>query len=287
MTNDVTYKDGLLRHNAVLAEGMVIAPIVACCDTLQKALLLSLQFVIVTVLTVFIGSFYSRRLPYAFRILLYVLTASVLYIPSALLCEYIAPATYADLSVLQLPGLGEVSGAAFMYLPLLSVNSFIVLHSELHFYHYRRGKMLGVLTAHAAGFTLAACFAGSVREILAHGTLFGFAVDMPIVMKGFAAPWGAREIQKPVSPPARFVERGADAYDLLERGYSCPDHPSGDQPRRAEAAVRQGHHTGPQDLSRPLHRRCGLLCHRSALGRAVRAPSDWPGLRRHHALLRR
>lgn len=190
MTNDMNYKDGLFRHNAVLSEGMVIAPVVVLCDTLQKALLLSLEFVLVTVLTVFLGSFYPRKLPYASRIILYVLTASLLYIPSALLCEFIAPAVYAALNVMELPGLGEVSGAAFMYLPLLSVNSFIVLHSELHFYRYRRSRMLGVLTAHAAGFTLAACLMGVMREILAHGTLFGFAVDMPIVMKGFAAPWG-------------------------------------------------------------------------------------------------
>ena len=190
MTNDDTYKDGLFRRNAVLSEGMVIAPVVVLCDTLQKALLLSLEFVIVTVLTVFLGSFYPRKLPYAFRVILYVLTASLLYIPSALLCEYLSPSTYAALSEMQLPGLGTVSGAAFMYLPLLSVNSFIVLHSELHFYQYRRWKMLGVLTAHAAGFTLAACLTGALREILAHGTFFGFAVDMPIVMQGLAAPWG-------------------------------------------------------------------------------------------------
>lgn len=188
--NDNTYKDGLFRHNSVLSEGMVIAPIVVCCDTLRKSLLLSLAFGIITVLTVTVGSFYPRKLPYAFRIILYALTASVIYIPTALLCEFVSPPTYAALTSMTLPGAGTVSGAAFLYLPLLSVNSFIVLHSELHFYHYKRGRMLGVLLAHAAGFTLTACLVGLIREILGCGTILGYAVDMPLVMSGLCAPWG-------------------------------------------------------------------------------------------------
>lgn len=190
MDREKAYKDGLFRHNSVLYEGMVIAPIVICCDTLRKALMLSLAFIIITVFAVFLGSFYPRRLPYAVRIILYALTASAIYIPTALLCEYISPSTYATLTNMVLPGLGNVSGAAFLYLPLLSVNSFIVLHSELHFYHYKRKTMFGVLLAHAAGFGLTACLVGFLREIAAHGTVMGFAVDMPLVMSGMAAPWG-------------------------------------------------------------------------------------------------
>ena len=184
------YKDGLFRHNSVLSEGMVIAPVVVCCDTLRKSLLLSLAFVLITVTAVTLGSFYPKKLPYAVRIILYALTASLLYIPTALLCEYLSPETYAALTNMSLPGLGMVSGAAFLYLPLLSVNSFVVLHSELHFYHYTRGKMLGVLLSHAAGFSLAACLIGCIREVFAHGTFFGFAVDMPLILQGLAAPWG-------------------------------------------------------------------------------------------------
>ncbi len=190
MKSQVEYKDGLFRHNSVLYEGMVIAPIVVCCDTLRKALILSLAFVLITVTSVLIGSLYPRRFPYAVRIILYALTASAIYIPTALLCEYISPSTYAALTNMVLPGQGLVTGAAFLYLPLLSVNSFVVLHSELHFYRYPRKQMLGVLLAHAAGFSLVACLASFLREIAAHGTVLGFAVDMPLVMSGIAAPWG-------------------------------------------------------------------------------------------------
>ena len=124
------------------------------------------------------------------RIVLYALTAAALYIPAAMLCEYISPSVYGSLGSMVVPGQGIVPDAAAMYLPLLSVNSFIVLHSELHFYHMRRPVMFVSLLAHTAGFLMAACACGAVRELLAHGSLLGHVVDIPLLMRGFAAPWG-------------------------------------------------------------------------------------------------
>ena len=190
MERKQSISDGFLRRNAVLSKGMVIAPIVACCDTMQKALMLSLVFACVTILTVLIGSFYPKRLVYAVRIMLYALTASALFIPTALLCEYLSPSVYGAMGSMLLPGEGVVPDAAAMYLPLLSVNSFIVLHSELHFYHLRRPVMLASLIAHTAGFCAAACACAAVRELLAHGSILGHVVDIPLLMRGVAAPWG-------------------------------------------------------------------------------------------------
>ncbi len=166
--------DGLLRKNAVLAEGMVIAPIVVCCDTLPNALILSLAFFCITFLTVLIASFYPKRIPYAVRIVLYALTAALVYIPTAMLCEY-----------LSLSSIGKIG----LYLPLLAVNSFIVLHSELYFFKLRRRVMIPALFFHIAGFCMAALVVGLLREILAYGTICGRAVDMPLLMQGFSAPW--------------------------------------------------------------------------------------------------
>lgn len=182
--------DGFLRRNAVLAQGMVIAPIVVCCDTLQKALLLSLSFACITMLTVLICSFYSRKIVYTVRIILYALTAAAVFIPTSLLCEYLSPSIYALLGMMQLPGTSELTSAGVMYLPLLSVNSFIVLHSELYFYRLRKPMMLVSLFWHTAGFVLAACLIACIRELLAYGSIGGHVVDMPLLMQGFAAPWG-------------------------------------------------------------------------------------------------
>lgn len=188
--NKTSLTDGFLRKNAILSEGMVIAPIVVCCDTLLKALLLSLAFACITILTVLIGSFYPKRVPYAIRIILYALTAAALFIPTALLCEYISPSVYAALGSIPMPGTDLPTEGAVMYLPLLSVNSFIVLHSELHFYHMRRPVMLASLASHTAGFCMASCVCGIIRELLAHGSIAGHVVDIPLLTRGFAAPWG-------------------------------------------------------------------------------------------------
>ncbi len=166
--------DGLLRRNAVLAEGMVIAPIVVCCNTLENALILSLAFACITFPTVCMGAFYPKRLPYALQVILYALTACLWLIPAAFLCQIISPEAFAAIG---------------MYLPLLTVNSFIVLHSQLHFYQLRRRVMLPVLVFHIAGFAAAAAAVGLIRELLAYGTLFGKVVDMPLLMEGLAAPW--------------------------------------------------------------------------------------------------
>lgn len=174
--------DGFLRKNAVLAQGMVIAPIVVCCDTLQKALLLSMAFACITILTVAVCSLYPRKLVYTVRVILYALTAAVLFIPVSLLCERVSPSVYASFAV--------QGGAGLMYLPLLSVNSFIVLHSELYFYHLRKSVMLVSLISHTAGFCLTACLIACIRELLAYGSIGGHVVDMPLLMQGFSAPWG-------------------------------------------------------------------------------------------------
>ena len=187
--NTRSLTDGLLRRNAVLSEGMVIAPVVVLCDTLPKAAMLSLAFAVITILTVVIGSFYPRRLVYTARIILYALTASLIFIPTALLCEYISPDIYAALGTMTIPGEQSLTDTAVMYLPLLTVNSFIVLHSELTFYHLPRGAMITSLFFHTAGVALAACLTGAIREILAYGSIAGHIVDMPLLLRGIASPW--------------------------------------------------------------------------------------------------
>lgn len=171
---DFSVFDGLLRRNAALSEGMVIAPIVVCCDSLYKALMLSLAFACITFLTILTASFYPPKMVYAVKIILYALTAAVYCIPVTFLCEWLQP---------------DVAAALGMYLPLLAFNSFIVLHSELYFYRIRRKVMLPALFFHILGFSLTAVIIGAVRELLAYGTLCNRVMAMPLVIQGIRAPW--------------------------------------------------------------------------------------------------
>lgn len=166
--------DGLLSRNAVLSEGMVIAPIVVCCDTLYKALMLCLAFSCITFFTVLICSLYPRNTVYAVKVIRCALTASILYLPVSMLCSRVQP---------------ELAAALGIYLPLLVFNSFIVLHTELHFFTVRSRIMVPMLLSHILGFCLTAVLIGGVREILAYGTLCDRVVAMPLVLRGLRAPW--------------------------------------------------------------------------------------------------
>ncbi len=179
MKNKFSVMDGLLKGNAVLAKGMVIAPIIICCTTLQNALLVSIAFALITMITVCIGASYSKDFSYAVRTILYALTGAGVSIPVLLICRAINSNFYDNAGTM-----------TAVYLPLLSVNSLIVLYAESYFYKMPRKKMPVALFFHILGFCAVACIVGAVREILAYGTIMGNAVDMPLLMKGFSSPWG-------------------------------------------------------------------------------------------------
>ena len=179
MKNHNSVTDGLFRGNAVLEKGMVIAPIVVCCTTLQNAILVSLAFALITIVTVWICQFYSKNLSYAVKTICYVMTGAGVALPVLLLCRAFNPNFY-----------DNAGSMTAIYLPLLSVNSFIALYAESYFYKLPPKTMPIVLFFHVLGFCVAACIVGIVREILSFGTVLGNAVDMPLLMKGFSAPWG-------------------------------------------------------------------------------------------------
>ncbi len=166
--------EGLLSRNAVLSEGMVIAPIVVCCDTLYKALMLCLAFSCLTFFTVLICSLYPKNTVYAVKVVRCALTASILYLPVSMLCNWVQP---------------ELAASLGIYLPLLTFNSFIVLHTQLHFFTVKKVRMVPMLLLHILGFCLTAVLIGRVRELLAYGTLCDRVVAMPLVMRGLRAPW--------------------------------------------------------------------------------------------------
>ncbi len=166
--------EGIGRRNMILSQGMVIAPIVLFATTLENALILSLAFSCLTFSTVGISSFYPKSWAYALRVILYLFTAALLYPPTLWLCKVV----FADL--------GEVEN----FLPLLTVNSLIVLHSQLHFHPMKRHIMFPTLLFYCLGFCVVAIGIGMVRELISLGTIYGNIVDMPLLLKGFSGTWG-------------------------------------------------------------------------------------------------
>lgn len=168
--------DQFFLNNPVLERGLVIAPVIVTCNTLANACALSLAFACITLLSILLTFFIPRRIPYTIRVIANAIVASLLFIPAVLLLEHFFPESIFNLGI---------------YLPLLVTNSLIVQKSESRYHQEKLPVMLAQLLAAAAGFALAACAVGALRELLGKGTLMGRPVEgmpfsVPAVLLPFA-----------------------------------------------------------------------------------------------------
>ena len=157
--------DGLLHSNPILVSGMIAAPVIACTDTLQKALLLCYAFDAITFLTVLLSKAIPQRMPYAMRILSYSLIAALVYIPTVLAAGYLFP-----------------SVSIGIYFPLLTVS--LMLSSETE-HRYERAHILsltGSVFFDLLGFDFVVILMGILRELLGNGTLHGKEINQVTVV---------------------------------------------------------------------------------------------------------
>lgn len=166
---------GLLDDNTVLSAFMVISPVIMCGDTLQNALALIYAFSLITFFSVLFASFVPKRLPYALKIIIYAVIASLVYIPVKLLAGEIYPESIERIGI---------------YYPLLAVNSLIVFRTESKFFLMKRGKMVGSLVFCILGFDSVMIITGFIRELIAYGTINSHIVDINTLMTGIAQPFG-------------------------------------------------------------------------------------------------
>lgn len=166
---------GLLGDNTVLSGLMVISPVIMCGDTLKNALALVYAFSLITFFSVVISSFVPKRLPYAVKIIIYAVIASLIYIPVKLLAQEIYPDAIERVGI---------------YFPLLAVNSLIIHQSEAKFFRMKRTEMLGSLMFYILGFDAVMLLTGAVREIIAYGTVYSRMLDMNTLIGGVSKPFG-------------------------------------------------------------------------------------------------
>lgn len=169
MSNKTSLKisaDGLFRQNIVLMSGLVTAPIIVAATTFERALVLTISFLLISYTSILICRFIPRKLVYTVRILLYVAVAAVMYIPTALLLNAWFPETAASVSI---------------YIEILVVNSLLLAKTESRFYLMPYGEMAADAFIYVLGYAMAAFIVGIIREFLAFGQLFGFRVcDAPM-----------------------------------------------------------------------------------------------------------
>ncbi len=167
--------NNLLKKNPVLVGGMVIAPIAVYATTFEKALILVLTFSIITYFTLIISSFIPKKILYTIRIILYTLIGSLVYVPTAIILNYLIPDAITDMGV---------------YFPLLITNSFIVSRSETMFFLESKSRMLLDVIFCIIGYDLAVLLFGFLREIISTGEINGKILAAPIVFNIFEHPFG-------------------------------------------------------------------------------------------------
>lgn len=177
--NKITFSspifDGLYKKNTILISGLLIAPVVLGATTLLKSVTLAVAFSIITFFSVIISSFFSRRIVYAIRIVLYTLIASFVYVPVIILCMQV----FDD----------EVKQLGFL-MPLLIINALIVSKSELRFFRRSKGKMIIDVTSYILGFDIVIILVGFLREIFGTGSLNGKLIGIPLTFSILKYPCG-------------------------------------------------------------------------------------------------
>lgn len=182
MNNPVTkafrssFADGIFLKNPLFISGMIIGPVIAAITTVKLAIAFVVAFSVITFCTIMICSFYSRRIVYAIRIILYTLTSSLVYGAVIIFINQFMPE--------QSLGLG-------IYLPLLVSNSMIVSRTELRFYRKLKIHMIPDVLGFIIGFDISVIVFAFLREILTYGTIGTTVIGLPITFPIFAYPFGA------------------------------------------------------------------------------------------------
>lgn len=167
--------NALLRRNPILVSGLVIAPAVVIADSFFDAVTLVAAFSVITFFTLLVSSFVPKNIVYSIRIILYTVIGALVYVPSAILLNYLMP---------------EGIEAMGVFFPLLITNGLIISRSESIFFLESKGHMLLDIIFCIIGYDAAVLLFGAVREILGTGMIGGKIIGMPIVFSAFQYPFG-------------------------------------------------------------------------------------------------
>lgn len=166
---------GAFIYNPVLTQAIGVCTIVAIGTTLKISLIFSILLGALLVIMELLSSLIFKRLSRWLRISIYMLISTLLLLPVTL---------YMD------KNFSELSAAMGIFLPLLAVNSIIVIRCEIFAVNNNvRNSFFDALAA-SVGFTAVSIIVGTVREILAYGSIFGKTITHMPHLSGIALPFG-------------------------------------------------------------------------------------------------
>lgn len=172
----ISLRDGFFKQNIVFMSGLLVAPVIACANTLMKSLAVCMVFSLVSFLTILGCRAVPRKIAYTLRVIIYCLAASLIYIPVMLFTRSL---------------FGEqLVASAGVYLPILVTNSLILSKTESRFYGEPMNDMILDSAVFILGFDISCIFIGTLRELIANSTLGGLYIPMPFTVPALETTFG-------------------------------------------------------------------------------------------------
>ncbi|MBR6634221.1 MAG: hypothetical protein IKL41_01170 [Clostridia bacterium] len=171
---------GLLLRNAgifnpVLVQAVGLCPVVAMATTIKGAALLSIVAAIAITLSEVIASAFLKVIPRWIRTGIYIIIGCALVVPIMYLIEKVNP---------------ELFGTLGIYLPVMAVNSLLVLRCERFTVRIKPLAALADGAAASAGYAAVLLLVGAIREIIGSGTIAGFKFWEGRTLTGLLLPFG-------------------------------------------------------------------------------------------------
>lgn len=180
MSNGISFRDmlvkGALIFNPVLIQLVGLCPVVAASTTLAGSVALSVALFVELTATCVIASALMKKFPRWVRVPLYLLIGLALICP---LLWYIETKTLININL-----------GMKIYIPLIAVNSVTAVHCEQ--FAVKNSVKLAFYDAAAVsiGASVVMIIIGAIREIFGSGSLAGVKLDLPVIFKGMAMPFG-------------------------------------------------------------------------------------------------
>lgn len=177
--NNLKFSKVMLRgafiYNPVLTQAIGICTIVAIGATAKISLVFSLILSTLLIIMEILSSLVLKKLSRWLRIAVYMLISTLLILPVSIFMD---------------KNYSELSAAMGIFLPLLAVNSIIVIRCEIFAVNNNVRNSFFDAAAASVGFTAVSLIVGIIREILAYGSVFGKTVTGLPHLSGIALPFG-------------------------------------------------------------------------------------------------
>lgn len=171
---------GLLLRNAgifnpVLVQAVGLCPVVAMATSIKGAALLAVVAAIAITVSEVIASAFLKVIPRWVRTGIYIIIGCALVVPIMYLIEKVNP---------------ELFGTLGIYLPVMAVNSLLVLRCERFAVKIKPLAALADGATASAGYAAVLLLVGTLREIIGSGAIAGIKIWEGRTLTGLLLPFG-------------------------------------------------------------------------------------------------